>query len=73
MFDLNASFLFASLIWGAIGTGFFIYGWKQKAMVPLAGGLLLSAFCYFISSALYLSLAGILILGGMYWMKGRFD
>jgi hypothetical protein len=73
MFDLNASFLFASLIWGAIGTGFFIYGWKQKAVVPLVGGLLLSALSYFISSALFLSLAGILILFGMYWMRGRFD
>lgn len=73
MFDLNASFLFASLIWGAIGTGFFIYGWKQKAVVPLVGGLLLSALSYFISSALYLSLAGIIILVGMYWMKGRYD
>jgi hypothetical protein len=66
---LDASFLFASLIWGAIGTGFFIFGWKQKSSIPLAGGLLLVVVSYFISSAVYMSAACTLILIVMYWMK----
>ena len=69
MLNLDASFLFASLIWGAIGTGFFIFGWKQKTSIPLVGGLLLIAVSYFISSAIYMSAACILILAAMYWIK----
>ena len=47
----NSSSLFASLIWGAIGTGLAIYGKRQGAMVPLFGGVALIAISYFISSA----------------------
>ncbi len=66
---LDAQFLFASLIWGTIGSGMFIYGWKQKSMVPLGGGLLLVCGSYFISSAILMSLASLLILAGVYWLK----
>ena len=33
----NAHFLFASLIWGSIGLGYFIYGKKQGSWVPNGG------------------------------------
>ena len=69
MFDLSASSLFASLIWGAIGSGFAIFGKKQRAGIPLAGGLALIAISYFISSWALMSLAGFLILVVMYWLK----
>ena len=36
----SGSSLFASLIWGSVGLGIFIYGKKQQSMVPLFGGLL---------------------------------
>jgi len=49
--------------------GFFIYGKKQQAMIPLFGGLLLIAISYFIESALYMSLAGAALLVGMYCLK----
>ena len=61
----------ASLIWGAIGLGFFIYGKRQQAMIPLFGGLLLIAISYFIESALYMSLAGAALLVGMYYCLKR--
>ena len=67
MFD--SSTLFASLIWGSIGSGFFIYGWKQKSMVPLGCGLAVVFASYFISSALYMSLASVFIFVIMYWLK----
>ena len=38
---LNAHYLVASLIWGSVGLGLFIYGKKQQSMVPLFGGLLI--------------------------------
>lgn len=54
MFDSN--FLFASLVWGSIGFGYFVYGKKQKSLVPLAGGLLMMAVSYFVGSVLLMSL-----------------
>jgi hypothetical protein len=66
---LDAHSLFASLIWGTIGSGIFTFGWKQKAPIALGGGLLMVAGSYFISSALLMSLASIGILAGMYWLK----
>ena len=69
MFDLSASVLFASLIWGGIGSGMFMYGWKQKSTLPLAGGFALTAVTYFVESALYMSLASVAILVIMYGLK----
>ncbi len=66
---LNAKFLFASLIWGSIGSGIFIYGLKQRLMVPAMAGLMLTACSYFIGSALLMSMASIFILAGVYWLK----
>ena len=67
MFDTNT--LVASLLWGGVGTFFFIYGWKQKSVIPLAGGLVITGLCYFVSSALYMSLASVVVLVLMYWLK----
>jgi hypothetical protein len=66
---LSAHYLVASLIWGSVGLGFFIYGKKQQSMVPLFGGLLIIGISYFIDSALYMSLAAIALLAGVYWLK----
>ena len=35
---LDANFLFASLIWGTIGFGYFIFGKKQQHWPAMAGG-----------------------------------
>ena len=64
----NAGYLFAALIWGSIGTGFAIYGKKQKATAPLLGGLLLIAITYLITSALYMSLVGVALVAGIWWL-----
>jgi hypothetical protein len=69
----NSSTLFASLLWGSIGSGIFIYGWKQKSAIPLAGGMLLVGVSYFIDSGLYMSLASVIIIAGMIWWNRRTD
>jgi hypothetical protein len=66
---LNAHSLVASLIWGSVGMGLFIYGKKQQSMVPLFGGLLIIGISYFIESALLMSLAAVALLAGVYWLK----
>jgi hypothetical protein len=61
---LDANFLFASLIWGSIGIGYFIYGKRQQSWVPMVGGVLMIATSYLVSSALVMSLicAGLMAL-----------
>ena len=64
MFDPN--FLFASLIWGSIGLGYFIYGKKQSSWVPAVGGLLMMVTSYFAGTALVMSLISIGIIAAVY-------
>ena len=52
----NANFLFASLFWGSIGVGYFIYGKKQRSWVPMLGGVLMIVVSYFVGSVLVMSL-----------------
>ena len=65
----SASTLFASLVWGSVGLGFFIYGKKQTDMISLFGGLLMMGLSYFISSAMTMSLVSVGLLAGIYWLK----
>jgi len=65
---LDTNFLFASLIWGSIGMGYFIYGKKAQSYVPMIGGVLMIAVSYFVASALLMSLISLGIMAGVYWL-----
>jgi hypothetical protein len=67
----NASFLFASLIWGSIGLGYFIYGRKQSSWVPMIAGILMMVASYFVSSALLMSLVCATLIALVYFMLKR--
>ena len=67
----SASFLFASLIWGSIGMGFFIYGKKQQSFPAMGGGILMMVGSYFIGSAFLMSLASLGIMAAVYWLLKR--
>jgi predicted membrane protein len=60
---LNESWLLWGLLFGSIGLGFFMYGRKQKAVVPLLCGLTLMFFPYFVSNTILLvAIGGALIV-----------
>ncbi len=42
--------LFWGLMFGVIGLGYFMYGRKQRAPVPLVCGIALGIFPYFVSN-----------------------
>lgn len=63
---LDAKFLFASLLWGSIGFGYFIYGKKQQEMAPLIGGLAMIAVSYLVGSTLIMSLISMALMAGVY-------
>jgi len=58
----GTALLFYGLIFGSIGTGFFIYGKKQRAAVPLVCGIVLFLLPYFIDSEyIMLSVGAVLV------------
>lgn len=64
----NANFLFASLLWGSVGFGYFIYGKKQSSWAPMTGGILMMVASYFIGSALLMSLACLALMALVYFL-----
>lgn len=66
---LNASTLLWGVLFGSIGLGFFIYGKKQRAIVPLICGLALMAFPYFVSGTVLLVLVGTMLMAIPYFIR----
>jgi len=66
---LTTAALLWSLLFGSVGLGFFIYGRRQRAVVPLVCGLLLMVFPYFISNTVLLVLIGFSLMGVPYFVK----
>jgi hypothetical protein len=57
------------LFFGSIGLGFFIYGRKQRAVVPLLCGLTLMVFPYFVSNGTLLVGIGVLLMAIPYFLR----
>lgn len=54
---MNTAQLLLGVVFSSIGLGYFIYGKKQKVIVPLVCGLILMIFPYFVeATALLLTL-----------------
>lgn len=66
---VNEGWLWWSLLFGSIGLGYFIYGKRQKAPVPLACGLALMVFPYFVASTWGLLLVGVTLLAIPYFWR----
>ncbi len=63
----SESFLLASMFWGAIASGYLIYGWRQKAALPLGGGAVMMVVSCFLP-ALPMSLICIVTMIAIYWL-----
>lgn len=66
---LSARYLFVSLIWSSIGLGYFIYGKRQAAWIPMVVGVAMMAACYLIESTLFLSLSCAGLMGLAYLLN----
>jgi hypothetical protein len=69
--NFNSNVLFASLFWGSIGTGYFIYGKKQRSWPAMVGGIAMIAVSYFFGLVSLMSLASIAIMVGVYVLIKR--
>ena len=61
------SFIWASMIWGAIGSGYMLYGWRQKSMMPFVGGIVITVVACFIP-ALPMTLICLATMFGVWWL-----
>jgi hypothetical protein len=66
---MSASSLLLGLLLGSIGLGYFIYGKKQRAVVPLACGLALMVFPYFVSGIVLSIGIGIVLMAIPYFVR----
>ena len=57
------------VLFGAIGLGFFIYGTRQRAVVPFVVGVAMIIFPYFISNAYLLVFVGIALMVIPYFIR----
>ncbi len=65
----STSILIWGVIFGAIGMGFFTYGKKQKAVVPLAVGVALFVVPYVMPNVYMLVGAGVVLVILPYFLR----
>ncbi len=65
----GTSLLIWVMVFASIGVGFFIYGKRQKAVVPLVVGITLFIFPYFITDITMLVIIGAILMILPYFMK----
>lgn len=66
---MNTASLWWGLLFGSIGLGYFMYGKRQGAPVPLLCGLGLMAFPYFISNNWAMVLIGAVLAAIPYFLR----
>jgi hypothetical protein len=63
----------AQLLWGllfsSIGLGFFLYGRKQRAVVPLLCGIALMVYPYFVPNLVLLVAIGVALCATPYFLR----
>jgi hypothetical protein len=57
------------LLFGAIGMGYFVYGKRQRAIVPLVCGLALMVFPYFVDGPWLTFAIGAAIMAVPYFVR----
>jgi len=65
----GTSLLIWGMLFGAVGLGFFIYGKKQRSVVPLLTGIALFLFPYFISNVYILVIVGVILVAIPYIVR----
>ena len=65
----STAVLLWGLLFGSIGFGFFLYGKKQKAVVPLITGIALCVVPYFIANVYALVIVGVILMAIPFFVR----
>ncbi|TLS69253.1 hypothetical protein FE236_09475 [Mariprofundus erugo] len=66
---MDDALLLWGFLFGVIGTGFLVYGKRQRAIVPLLCGLCLMIIPYFVSAPILLVAIGTLLVVLPYFVR----
>ena len=66
---MDAGVLLWGLLFSSLGLGFFLYGKKQRAVVPLVCGLVLMIYPYFIPNVVALVAIGVVLTAVPFFFK----
>ena len=70
MFEMDSiAVLLWGLLFGSIGFGFFLYGKRQKTVVPLITGMALCVVPYFIANVYVLVGVGVILVAIPYFVR----
>ena len=70
MFEMGSTaVLLWGLLFGSIGFGFFLYGKKQKAVVPIIAGIALCVVPYFIANVYILVTVGVVLMAIPFFVR----
>lgn len=67
----NPTLLMWSMLFGAFGTGYAMYGWRQRRPIPLLVGVALMAYTFFVTNVYLVVFIGIALIATPYFV--RFD
>ena len=65
----SEAFLLWSVLFSSIGLGFFVYGRKQRSLMPLLTGLALMSYPYFVGTVMLLIGIGIVLIALPYFVR----
>lgn len=60
--NFNPTSLFIGFIAGVFGMAYFVYGKKQAKLTPMAAGVALCVYPYFVQSVLWTTIIGVLLI-----------
>lgn len=66
---MNTAQLLLGVLFSSIGLGYFIYGKKQKVIIPLVCGLILMIFPYFVDNTTMLCIIGVVLSIAPYFIR----
>ncbi len=70
MFEMDSTaVLLWGLLFGSVGFGFFLYGKKQKAGVPIIAGIALCVVPYFIANVYILVTVGVVLMAIPFFVR----
>lgn len=65
----SPSELFLGIVISVVGLGYFIYGKKQNAVVPMVAGVVLMLIPYFVSNLYAQLISGVVIMVLPYYVR----
>ncbi|QDE31321.1 hypothetical protein [Shewanella polaris] len=66
---MDAAMIMWSVLFGAIGMGYFVFGKRQRAIVPSCIGMALIIFPYFVASVTSLLIIGVILIAIPYFIR----